>query len=93
VLVIGRLEISEWTTRASGVRTLYDIWAENVINLSTRDYGGTQLLENWCTGAAVRDILGAISVPEQSTSYSPGCAYSASSGAYSGMQVVIRFGR
>src|SRR2546428_7724299 len=39
VLVIGRLEISEWQTREGETRTSYDIWADDVINLSPRDDG------------------------------------------------------
>jgi single-strand DNA-binding protein len=39
VLVIGRLEIGEWTTRENEVRTSYDIWADDVINLSPREDG------------------------------------------------------
>ncbi len=37
VLVRGRLEIGEWTTREGEVRTSYDIWADDVVNLSPRD--------------------------------------------------------
>ncbi len=37
VLVRGRLEIGEWTTREGEVRTSYDIWADDVINLTPRD--------------------------------------------------------
>lgn len=40
VLVIGRLEISEWTTRENEVRTSFDIWADDVVNLSPREDGG-----------------------------------------------------
>ena len=39
VLVIGRLEISEWQPREGETRTSYDIWADDVINLSPRDDG------------------------------------------------------
>jgi single-strand DNA-binding protein len=39
VLVIGRLEISEWQTREGETRTSYDIWADDVVNLSPRDDG------------------------------------------------------
>ncbi len=39
VLVIGRLEIGEWTTREGETRTSYDIWADDVINLSPREDG------------------------------------------------------
>jgi single-strand DNA-binding protein len=39
VLVIGRLEIGEWTTREGEPRTSYDIWADDVVNLSPRDEG------------------------------------------------------
>ena len=39
VLVIGRLEIGEWTTREGEHRTSYDIWADDVINLSPREEG------------------------------------------------------
>src|SRR5713101_6173285 len=37
VLVIGRLEIDEWTTREGEKRTSFDIWADDVVNLSRRD--------------------------------------------------------
>ena len=40
VLVVGRLEIGEWQTRESETRTSYDIWADDVVNLSPRDEGG-----------------------------------------------------
>jgi single-strand DNA-binding protein len=40
VLVIGRLEISEWQTREGETRTSYDIWADDVVNLSPREEGG-----------------------------------------------------
>jgi single-strand DNA-binding protein len=39
VLVIGRLEIGEWTTREGESRTSYDIWADDVVNLSPREDG------------------------------------------------------
>jgi len=39
VLVIGRLVIGEWTTRENEVRTSYDIWADDVVNLSPREDG------------------------------------------------------
>jgi single-stranded DNA-binding protein len=41
VLVIGRLEISEWQTREGETRTSYDIWADDVVNLSPREEGGS----------------------------------------------------
>ena len=34
VLVIGRLEISEWQTREGEKRTSYDIWADDVVKNS-----------------------------------------------------------
>jgi len=37
VLVRGRLEIGEWTTREGEVRTSYDIWADDVVNLTPHD--------------------------------------------------------
>ncbi len=37
VLVIGRLEISDWQTREGEPRTSYDIWADDVVNLSPRE--------------------------------------------------------
>jgi single-strand DNA-binding protein len=37
VLVRGRLEIGEWTTREGEQRTSYDIWADDVVNLTARD--------------------------------------------------------
>jgi single-strand DNA-binding protein len=37
VLVIGRLEIDEWTTREGEKRTSFDIWADDVVNLSPRE--------------------------------------------------------
>jgi len=37
VLVIGRLEIGEWQTREGETRVSYDIWADDVINLSPRE--------------------------------------------------------
>jgi hypothetical protein len=45
VLVVGRMEIGEWTTRENEVRTSYDIWADDiwaddVVNLSPREDGG-----------------------------------------------------
>jgi single-stranded DNA-binding protein len=40
VLVIGRLEISEWETREGETRTSYDIWADDLVNLSPREDGG-----------------------------------------------------
>jgi single-stranded DNA-binding protein len=36
-LVRGRLEIGEWTTREGEQRTSYDIWADDVVNLTARD--------------------------------------------------------
>jgi len=36
-MVIGRLEIGEWTTREGESRTSYDIWADDVVNLSPRE--------------------------------------------------------
>jgi len=40
VLVIGRLEIGEYTMKNTGeVRTSYDIWADDVVNLSPREDG------------------------------------------------------
>src|SRR5260370_31991084 len=39
VLVIGRLEIDEWTTREGEKRTSFDIWADDVVNLSPREDG------------------------------------------------------
>ena len=39
MLVIGRLEISEWQTREGEPRTSYDIWADDVVNLSPREDG------------------------------------------------------
>jgi single-strand DNA-binding protein len=39
VLVIGRLEIGEWQTREGEMRTSYDIWADDVVNLSPREDG------------------------------------------------------
>src|SRR5438874_9633124 len=39
VLVIGRPEIGEWTTREGETRTSYDIWADDVVNLSPREEG------------------------------------------------------
>jgi single-stranded DNA-binding protein len=39
VLVIGRLEISEWQTREGESRTSYDIWADDVVNLSPHEDG------------------------------------------------------
>src|SRR2546428_10268882 len=40
VLVIGRLEIGEWQTREGETRTSYDIWADDVVNLSPREENG-----------------------------------------------------
>jgi single-strand DNA-binding protein len=41
VLVVGRLEIGEYTAKTSGERkTAYDIWADDVVNLSPREDGG-----------------------------------------------------
>jgi single-strand DNA-binding protein len=37
VLVRGRLEIDEYTSREGEQRTTYDIWADAVINLSSRE--------------------------------------------------------
>jgi single-strand DNA-binding protein len=37
VLVRGRLEIGEYTSRDGEQRTSYDIWADDVINLTPRD--------------------------------------------------------
>jgi len=39
VLVIGRLEIGEWTTREGEKRISFDIWADDVVNLSPREDG------------------------------------------------------
>jgi single-strand DNA-binding protein len=36
VLVIGRLEISEWQPREGETRTSFDVWADDVVNLSPR---------------------------------------------------------
>ena len=41
VLVIGRYEIGEWTTREGEVRASHDIWADDVQNLSPREDGGS----------------------------------------------------
>jgi single-stranded DNA-binding protein len=35
--VRGRLEIGEWTTRDGEQRTSYDIWADDVVNLTPRE--------------------------------------------------------
>src|ERR1700726_4600962 len=40
VLVVGRLEIGGWKTREGETRTSYDIWADDVVNLSPRDESG-----------------------------------------------------
>jgi single-strand DNA-binding protein len=40
VLVVGRLEIGEWQTREGETRTSYDIWADDVVNVSPREDGG-----------------------------------------------------
>jgi single-stranded DNA-binding protein len=40
VLVIGRLEIGEWEPREGEPRTSYDIWADDVANLSPREENG-----------------------------------------------------
>ena len=37
VLVRGRLEIGEYTGRDGSQRTSYDIWADDVVNLTPRD--------------------------------------------------------
>ena len=37
VLVRGRLEIGEYTSRDGEHRTSYDIWADDVVNLTPRD--------------------------------------------------------
>jgi single-strand DNA-binding protein len=39
VLVIGRLEISDWNTREGEPRTSFDIWAHDAVNLSPREEG------------------------------------------------------
>ena len=39
MLVVGRLEIAEWTTREGESRTSYDVWADDVVNLSPREDG------------------------------------------------------
>jgi single-strand DNA-binding protein len=39
VLVIGRLEISEWQTREGETRVSYDVLAGDVVNLSPREDG------------------------------------------------------
>jgi single-stranded DNA-binding protein len=39
VLVIDCLEIGEWETREGEKRTSYDIWADDVVNLSRREDG------------------------------------------------------
>ncbi len=39
VLVVGRLEISDWKTRDGEARTSFDIWADDVVNLSPREDG------------------------------------------------------
>jgi len=41
VLVVGRLEIGEYTAKTTGERrTSYDIWADDVVNLSPREENG-----------------------------------------------------
>jgi single-strand DNA-binding protein len=40
VLVVGRLEIGEWQTREGETRTSYDIWADDIVNLSPREDNG-----------------------------------------------------
>jgi single-stranded DNA-binding protein len=54
VLVIGRLEIGEWTTREGDPRTSYDIWADDVVNLSPREDGAnsSEALDNGYTERA-----------------------------------------
>jgi single-strand DNA-binding protein len=51
VLVIGRLEISEWQTREGEPRTSYDIWADDVLNLSPREDGARGQAEPWASSA------------------------------------------
>jgi single-stranded DNA-binding protein len=50
VLVVGRLEISEWQTRDGETRTSYDIWADDVVNLSPREDGGRRQGESGISG-------------------------------------------
>jgi single-strand DNA-binding protein len=39
VLVVGRLQIEDWETREGEKRTSFDIWADDVVNLSPREDG------------------------------------------------------
>jgi single-strand DNA-binding protein len=54
VLVIGRLEIGEWQTREGETRTSYDIWADDVVNLSPREDGSHSQAEPATSSAAER---------------------------------------
>jgi single-strand DNA-binding protein len=54
VLVIGRLEISEWERREGEKRTSFDIWADDVVNLSPREDGSRGQGEPAASSAADR---------------------------------------
>src|SRR5260370_11220025 len=70
VLVIGRLEISEWTTREGEARTSYDIWADDVVNLSPRDEGASSGVSSG-NGDSERAAAPAGSVQHSSVSSRP----------------------
>lgn len=52
VLVVGRLEISHYQSREGEARVGFDIWADEVVNLSGRaqDVGGEELLSGASDG-------------------------------------------
>ena len=64
MLVIGRLEISEWQTREGETRVSYDVWADYVVNVSPRyeDANGVEGHRQKTPGNAVeiaKALLGA----------------------------------
>lgn len=63
MLVRGRLEIGEYTAKNTGeVRTTYDIWADDVVNLTLRDSGQSGAPE-WAQGANAAALTGASPQP------------------------------
>lgn len=56
VLVVGRLEIGEYVSREGDKRVSFDVWADEVVNLSPRDNGPER--EPVSIGAGVQEGVG-----------------------------------
>ena len=65
VLVIGRLEIGEYQAREGGMRTSFDVWADDVVNLSPRDDAPNGQEQRPATGEAARPPSAAVAATEQ----------------------------